>query len=304
MGSGASELSADERKPLLAGLQARAESDPSLTEFSSMDLTEHRGMTLAQFRDLEKDLKRRADKDGWLHGWVDRDCNTCHVDSVNLYDVVKYLVKPKTKKKNCSYVELVARAGTRAQTPKWFVSHWWGGPVLDFIACLELHAKVRVLSPDEAVYWVCAYSSNLHELGSDIMADPREPAFLTALQMCEGVVVVLDPAAIVFLRIWCIFEQLMAAQSKKLLLDFATVHSGTAQLLTDGFAYKEERKDVKAARERGFPLELIEKGYALDITKAEATREEDKRYILKSISGVDPPRGAHTRLCRLIYHEK
>ena len=52
MGSGASELSADERKFLSAGLQARAESDPSLTELSSMDLTEHRGMTLQQLLDI------------------------------------------------------------------------------------------------------------------------------------------------------------------------------------------------------------------------------------------------------------
>ena len=30
------------------------------------------------------------------------------VDAVNLYDVVKYYVLPQTKKKKCSYVELVA----------------------------------------------------------------------------------------------------------------------------------------------------------------------------------------------------
>ena len=120
-----------------------------------MHLTEHRGMTLSQFRELAAELKRRADKDGLLTGWVDRDGKTCHVDTVNLYDVVKFLVEPATKDKQSSYVELVAPAGTLAQTPKWFVSHWWGEPVLDFIACLEEHAKVRALDPDEAAYWVC-----------------------------------------------------------------------------------------------------------------------------------------------------
>ena len=49
-------------------------------------------------------------------------------------------------------------------------------------------------------------------------------------------VVVLDKNAIVFTRIWCDFEQAMVVQGKKLLLDFATVHEGEAQLLTEGVA--------------------------------------------------------------------
>ena len=49
-------------------------------------------------------------------------------------------------------------------------------------------------------------------------------------------VVVLDKNAIVFTRIWCGFEQATVVQGKKLLLDFATVHEGEAQLLTEGTA--------------------------------------------------------------------
>ena len=146
-----------------------------------MHLTEHRGMTLSQFRELVAELKRRADKDGLLTGWVDRDGTTCHVDTVKLYDVVKFLVEPATKQSQSSYVELVAPAGTRAQTPKWFVSHWWGEPVLDFIACVEQHAKVRALKPEDAVYWVCAYANNQHKLDSDITADPKNSAFFKAM---------------------------------------------------------------------------------------------------------------------------
>jgi len=40
------------------------------------------------------------------------------------YNVVKYIVNPATKDKQCSYVELVAPEGTVAQTPLWFISHW------------------------------------------------------------------------------------------------------------------------------------------------------------------------------------
>ena len=46
------------------------------------------------------------------------------------YGVNKYVIKLKTKAKQCSYVELVAPEGTTAQTPMWFVSHWYGRRVL------------------------------------------------------------------------------------------------------------------------------------------------------------------------------
>ena len=76
-------------------------------------------------------------------------------------------------------------------------------------------------------------------------------------------------------------------QGKQLLLDFATVRDGQAQLLTEGLAHEMEATQIKAARERGFPLELMEKGYGLDITSAEASKAEDRKHILNSIAGKE-----------------
>ena len=76
-------------------------------------------------------------------------------------------------------------------------------------------------------------------------------------------------------------------QGKQLLLDFATVRDGQAQLLTEGLAHAKEATQIKAARERGFPLELMEKGYGLDITEAKASRDEDRKHILNSIAGKE-----------------
>ena len=53
-------------------------------------------------------------------------------------------------------------------------------------------------------------------------------------------VVVLDKNATPFTRIWCGFEQAMVVEGKRLLLDFATVHEGEAQLLTEGVAAEDE----------------------------------------------------------------
>ena len=142
--------------------------------------------------------------------------NIGHKDTINLYDAVYYVVKPATEAQQCSYVELVAPAGMTAQTPRWFVSHWWGEPVKDFVKAVEKHSKVRFprgernevdcdrnTADEDVSYWVCAYANNQHALGSDIPADPRESAFFKAMQLCDGVLVVLDASATVFTRSWC-----------------------------------------------------------------------------------------------------
>ena len=55
---------------------------------------------------------------------------------------MKYIVFPATKEKKCSWVELVAPEGTTAQTPMWFVSHWYGR---------------RVFSDSESVRSIASY---------------------------------------------------------------------------------------------------------------------------------------------------
>ena len=91
------------------------------------------------------------------------------------------------------------------------------------------------------------------------------------MQLCDGVVVVLDGKATPFTRIWCCFEFAMVVLGKKLLLDFATVHDGEPQLLTEGFASEREKQDprFKLNRESGFPLRLMEKGYDIQIELAQ-----------------------------------
>ena len=80
-----------------------------------MKATEHRGITLRQLKDLEAFIDRHADKNGLLPGWIDYEGKPCYKDSINLYDVVKYVVKPATAAQKCSYVELVAPAGTTSR---------------------------------------------------------------------------------------------------------------------------------------------------------------------------------------------
>ena len=57
----------------------------------------------------------------------------------------------------------------------------------------------------------------------------------------------LDEEATPFKRIWCSFEKTMVILGKKLKLDFATVHRGEPQLLTEGFATAKEKRISSAA---------------------------------------------------------
>eukprot|EP00403_Amphidinium_massartii_P037026 CAMPEP_0178445434 /NCGR_PEP_ID=MMETSP0689_2-20121128/40157_1 /TAXON_ID=160604 /ORGANISM="Amphidinium massartii, Strain CS-259" /LENGTH=45 /DNA_ID= /DNA_START= /DNA_END= /DNA_ORIENTATION= len=39
-----------------------------------------------------------------------------------------------------SYKELVSSGPS---TPTWYCCHWWGEPIIDFLACIEEHSKLR-----------------------------------------------------------------------------------------------------------------------------------------------------------------
>ena len=120
------------------------------------------------------------------------------------------------------------------------------------------------------------------------------------MQLCEGVLVILDKEATPFQRIWCCFEQATVAQGKKLLLDIATVQDGEPELLTDGFAYDNRALPnpdadcdmvavvIKREREKHFPVGLLEKAYAIEVEKGQASVEKDRKLILNSITSTDP----------------
>jgi hypothetical protein len=195
-----------------------------------------RAITLPQLRELFA----RASEQCVSEAWTSTDPRNAGMaltpDAITLYDMVKLFVLPATKSRRCSYVELIASG---PQKPDWFVSHWWGETVIDFIACLEQHAADRAL-PADAGYWVrpvprppqrrvwvyrghtpdppprhvrllvdggaqvCAYANNQHtldsELGGDSGGGPEHSPFFRALQLATGTVSVVDGAAIVFTR--------------------------------------------------------------------------------------------------------
>ena len=109
--------------------------------------TEERAVTVAQLRKVKKQIERRCAAEGW-RAWNPKEGRLekkpLKPEEVTLYVVCDKVIKPATKAKRTSFVELVAFA---PQLPKWFVSHWWGEPVFDFIACLEAVSYTHLTLP-------------------------------------------------------------------------------------------------------------------------------------------------------------
>lgn len=114
----------------------------------------------------------------------------------------------------CCTLRLVAE-NAEAQLPLWFVSHAWLEPIKLFLACLRCHAIIRHLQAEGAkppAYWVCAYANNQHILDEAISDNPRKTSFFKAMQLCQGVLLVLDTLCTPFTRIWCCFEESIAVE--------------------------------------------------------------------------------------------
>ena len=77
--------------------------------------------------------------------WTDVNGELLTPERVTLYDANRYVILPATEKLGCSFVELVASG---PQKPTWFVSHWWGEPIVLFLRCIETHAEDHGLDED------------------------------------------------------------------------------------------------------------------------------------------------------------
>lgn len=282
---------------------------------------EFRGVTVAQLRNIVDFLRNLASKSGFVADWLDRgNLSSTYGQPVkwmdlNLYQFVDWVVKPATRHHNCSFVEFLTK-DPKLQRPEWFCSHFWGEALVDFMECVEEHSIARKLGKDDPrlrAYWVCAYANNQHNLGDSVTWDPQHSSFFKALQICRGMVLLLDGRGEALKRIWCVFEMFTAISRPNLTFDISIAmetpismtwllggkkisHTGKSLLITPaGLLFEEQRVEaeyhgsgyrMRADREAHVPLGLIEKAMDIDVRTAEAQQCHDKRRILNSIAGV------------------
>jgi len=227
-----------------------------------------RGITLAQLEAL-MDNAQRERGDSYFD------------ESLNLYDFVDQHLKPWTKSRKCSGVELVAH---RSQIPTYFVSHWWGEPLINTFRMLKHHAVKRGLEED-TTYWICAFALNQHdiegEMGDDLMTSP----FARALDFCKGTISILDGEGVALERAWCAYEMFLTLNSSETKThDFMTRDPSPFILETeilDGFGV--DPFFHKVDRESLFPAALLAKGTKFQLENVKATMETDLQAIFDAI---------------------
>lgn len=290
--------------------------------------TEHRGITVFQLRKVVTFAKKYCTK--WHDLGGPSSGQKLDMESLNLYQLNEWLIKPACLQHQCAMVELFAKT---KQTPDWFISHWWGEPIAEFLLCVEKHISVRALTAD-CPYWVCAYANRQHYLVEDVCADPRQTSFFKAMLLAKGVLLILDTVgpATPFRRVWCAFEEAVLMlgdesaggtcnkHTDSMLLDIATtvVHrqpgkttsKKTAELITDGVAPTDEdffhvggAEKYKAEREASFPIKIIKEGLHLELEKSEATNPADRLHILNCLVGREieafPPLDQHENYTKI-----
>jgi len=110
-----------------------------------------RGISIQQLKVVYTEIVKRCKQEGWTN----KDRKLLIPETVCLYDIRDRIIMEHTRSMQCSYVELVA---TGPQKPTWFVSHWWGEPVMAMIRCLEQHCSNHELSEENTYYWICVSS--------------------------------------------------------------------------------------------------------------------------------------------------
>lgn len=169
--------------------------------------------------------------------------------------------------------------------PAWYCSHWWGEPIVSFVNCCQKHSSLRRLNDASANYWVCGYANRQHELELEIGRDITESSFYKALNVADGLLLILDQDATPFSRIWCDYELYASITAPDKMLDIVTMaqlpgkSQAGAQMLSKS-PLPGESAVAKSVREQSFPLSLLLQGLQVCLEKGEATIQKDKDGIL------------------------
>jgi len=225
-----------------------------------------------------------------------------NMDFMNIFHLHHWLVKPASKAKACSMVELLT---SQKQTPSWCIIHWWGERVCDFMKSVECQVNVRSL-PHSACFWVAAFAIRPH-LAADDSVDPVRTRFVRAMAASQSrVLLMLDAKkdqngpAMPLNRLWCIYELASCADEPNLTLDIVTVQNGKSALLMKGFNDEEQVLEsrtpgsgfrAKSERERAFSLEVVEMSLDVKIQTSQAADPGDRARLLNCLAhrGLDLP---------------
>ncbi len=111
----------------------------------TIERAENRGITVNQLLFVVQEMEVLYNQDELL------------IDKVTINDIFDKIIKPRTKEKKVSYVEIVA---SKEQRPSWCVCFIWAQPFKDMVDILLKHSKDRDMRDSDS-YWInVSYFSN------------------------------------------------------------------------------------------------------------------------------------------------
>jgi len=268
--------------------------------------THRRGITIHQLSFLGSFVKEVLDTVEIRDPHPGSNADRITWRNVNLYHINDLFVVPLTDQFECSFVELLADG---PQDPLWFISHWWGCPFMDSLSMLTFHASAHDL-PQDVPYWMCTFANNQHnleELDEHLMQTPFARAIMS--ETCQGTIMLMNETAEPFKRTWCTLENFISTTCAKektqpphYKLEVAAIIQQGAQmvedqghrmniprssalLIDDGSGNLKDHVEIGGA---WFPGNVARSGVKADISKADASNEEDKQSILRLIIGAHP----------------
>jgi hypothetical protein len=111
----------------------------------TIERAENRGITINQllFVVQEMEVLYNHDKELWMKKGK-------KIEEVTINDIFEKIIKPRTKEKKASYVEIVA---SEEQRPSWCVCFIWAQPLKDMVNILLKHSKDRDMRESDS-YWI------------------------------------------------------------------------------------------------------------------------------------------------------
>jgi len=276
----------------------------------TVDHIEDRAISFAQLKEVVRWAKDHC------HRWRDADPyeksktarQHLNISFMNMYHLNHWLIKPATKAKDCSMMELITG---QKQPPNWFVVFWWGDHLTNIQRCLEAQAKTREL-PDSATFWIDAFALRPHSPEVLVHANQKQTAYYKALVAASyHTIIVLDPKtehsgpATPFRNAWCCYQTAMCADDPTAVVDLAICDSSKVGMLTHGLTKHEEALEAtnpgsgfkaKTEREKPFNPDLLSLGLASQMQSCTERDPGERNRILNALAGRDldaPPLEKH-----------
>ncbi|CAK9040939.1 unnamed protein product [Durusdinium trenchii] len=227
---------------------------------------ERLGITIHQLQEVDI-LVQRYQKD-----WSEV------VNSPTVQHVVDYFIKPETKSKKQSYVEV--KFAKTMTPPTWFSCHPWSINHASLVLGLQ-HSADRHCETSSTSFWLAAYCLCQHKVPA---ADQVLPAVFGSRYL-SGIIVHVDSQREIWKRMWCLSEMLASLTHDDLKMSLVTIEeseAGSSAFSLSDHLVGTETEGERRSWDEHFPLSAFGP-HQIEIHRSRASDPDDEQALLGQI---------------------